>query len=399
MKKFLEVVFCKYKDPKIAMWMKNVLVLILLMNFCAGIFYPMENKGMVLRMFAAMIALLCVNCAVSRKRNVPWLDTVTFLLMIMPNLHLLQNGDIGYFSMFYMILFSVGAVFTLGIRTSFVFNAACIGYVIWQFRGNALVQMRELYNENLLLRFPYLYLCIVGIAYIIMFSIQRYWVEKEKNRQILEHRIHMEKQKLADMSMNIITAMYSALSAKIPEVDRHCEQTAAYSREIAKQMGLDETACTNAYYAGLLHEVGAVGLPDEVIQKPSLTDEQYEIYQTYVSRGYKIILELQIADEVAEAVLYHRENYDGSGYLEGLSGTQIPVLSRILSVADYADRHARWGETAEQISEKLEERKGTRFDPECAERMRMILNPEKEAPEKLRAEKMEEKIRKTDCIQ
>ena len=119
--------------------------------------------------------------------------------------------------------------------------------------------------------------------------------------------------------------------------------------------------------------VCAIGLPDEVIQKPSLTEEQYKIYQTYVSRGYKIIRELQIADEVAEAVLYHRENYDGSGYLEGRSGRQIPMLSRILSVADYADRHARWGETAEEIGKKLEERKGTRFDPECAEQMRTIL--------------------------
>lgn len=72
---------------------------------------------------------------------------------------------------------------------------------------------------------------------------------------------------------------------------------------------------------------------------------------------------------------YHRENYDGSGYLEGRSGKNIPVLARILSVADYADRHARWGETAEEISQKLEERKETRFDPECAEQMRAILNP------------------------
>ena len=254
-------------------------------------------------------------------------------------------------------------------------NAVCAFFIFVQVRGSGLAELRGLYHQNLLLRFPYLYLCIVGIAYIIMFSIQRYWVEKEKSRLVLEHRIHEEKKKLADMSLHVITSMYSALSAKIPEIDRHCEQTAAYSRRIAEGMGLDETACTNAYYAGLLHEVGAVGLPDEIIQKSSLTEEQYEIYQTYVSRGYRIIRELQIADEVAEAVRYHRGNYDGSGYLEGRSGKNIPVLARILSVADYADRHARWGETAEEISQKLEERKETRFDPECAEQMRAILNP------------------------
>lgn len=360
------------------MWMKNVLVLIMLLNFCAGLFYPMEQKIMVFPMFLSMLVLLSIDCAISRARDYTWLDTVTFLLLIGPNLHLFCDGEIGYFSMFYTILFSMGAVFILGIRTSVVFNAVCTIFIFAQVRGSGLERLRGFYNENLLLRFPYLYLCMVGIAYIIMFSIQRYWVEKEKSRLILEHRIREEKRKLADMSLHIITSMYSALSAKIPEIDRHCEKTASYSREIAKHMGLDEAACMNAYYAGLLHEVGGVGLPDEVIQKASLTEEQYEIYKTYVFRGYKIIRELQIADEVAEAVLYHRENYDGSGYLEGRSGNQIPMLSRILSVADYADRHARWGETAEEISKKLKERKGTRFDPECAEQMRTILRQEKE---------------------
>ncbi len=373
MKKFLEVIFSKYKDPKIAMWMKNVLVLIMILNFGAGLFYPMESKRTVLQMFLSMIVLLSVNCAISHQKDYLWLDTVTFLLLISPNLHLFYDGNIGYFSMFYLILFSVGAVFILGIRTSLVFNAVCMSFIIIQVRGSGLARLRGIYNENLLMRFPYLYLCMVGIAYIIMFSIQRYWVEKEKNKIRLEKKIQEEKKKLADMSLHIITSMYSALSAKIPEIDRHCEQTASYSREIARRMGFDETTCTNAYYAGLLHEVGAVGLPDEVIQKPSLTEEQYEIYQTYVSRGYQIIRELQIADEVAEAVRYHRENYDGSGYLEGRSGKDIPVLARILSVADYTDRHARWGETAEEISQKLEERKGIRFDPECAEQMRTIL--------------------------
>lgn len=344
MKEFLEIVFSKYKDPKIAMWMKNVLVLIMLPNFCAGLLYPMEQKKTVLPMFLSMILLLSVNCALSRGKDYTWLDTVTFLLLIAPNLHLFHGGDIGYFSMFYIILYSVGAVFILGIRTSALFNAVCAFFIFVQVRGSGLAELRGLYHQNLLLRFPYLYLCIVGIAYIIMFSIQRYWVEKEKSRLVLEHRIHEEKKKLADMSLHVITSMYSALSTKIPEIDRHCEQTAAYSRRIAEGMGLDETACTNAYYAGLLHEVGAVGLPDEIIQKSSLTEEQYEIYQTYVSRGYRIIRELQIADEVAEAVRYHRGNYDGSGYLEGRSGKNIPVLARILSVADYADRHARWGE-------------------------------------------------------
>ena len=86
MKEFLEIVFSKYKDPKIAMWMKNVLVLIMLLNFCAGLLYPMEQKKtvlpMFLPMFLSMILLLSVNCALSRGKDYTWLDTVTFLLLI-----------------------------------------------------------------------------------------------------------------------------------------------------------------------------------------------------------------------------------------------------------------------------------------------------------------------------
>ena len=87
------------------MWMKNVLLLIMLLNFCAGLFYPMEQKKMVLPMLLSMIVLLSVNCALNYGREYVWLDTVTFLLLIAPNLHLFRDGNIGYFSMFYIILF------------------------------------------------------------------------------------------------------------------------------------------------------------------------------------------------------------------------------------------------------------------------------------------------------
>ncbi len=101
---------------------------------------------------------------------------------------------------------------------------------------------------------------------------------------------------------------------------------------------------SGAYQAGLLHEIGMIGIPDELIQRRNLTDEEYGVFQTYVKMGYDMISELQVADTIAETVYYHRENYDGSGYLAGKCGNEIPVLAQILAVADYADRHLRWGE-------------------------------------------------------
>ena len=186
-------------------------------------------------------------------------------------------------------------------------------------------------------------------------------------------RIDTERARLSEMSLKVITAMYSALSSKVPEVDLHCEQVAALTQELARRMGLDEMACRDGYYAGLLHEVGAVGLPDAVLQNRQLTEEQFQLYQTYVERGYAIILQLQIVDRVAETVRFHREWYDGTGYCTGLRGEEIPLLARILAVADFTDRHRRWDETDAEIAATLTARAGTEFDPVCVEAMKTLL--------------------------
>ena len=235
--------------------------------------------------------------------------------------------------------------------------------------GDEDCDVAALYGESFVRRFPFLYICILGVAYIIMFSIQRYWVDKAKRHLLLQQRIDAEKGKLSEMSLKVITAMYSALSSKIPEIDLHCQQTAELTQEMARRMGLDEAVCRDGYYAGLLHEVGTVGLPDDVVLQRNITEEQYQLYKTYVERGCRIIQELQIVDRVAETVRYHRENYDGTGYLEGLQGEAIPLLSRILAVADFTDRHRRRGETDAQIAAALRECAGHAFDPQCVEVM------------------------------
>ena len=147
---------------------------------------------------------------------------------------------------------------------------------------------------------------------------------------------------------------------------------AEYAKEIAERLELPEEMASAAYQAGLLHEIGMIGIPDELIQRRNLTDEEY------VKMGYDMISELQVADTIAEAVYYHRENYDGSGYLAGKRGSEIPVLAQILAVADYADRHLRWGESTEMVRGKIKERENTRFEPKCAGIMEQILKERSE---------------------
>lgn len=282
---------------------------------------------------------------------------------------LFQKAYVGYFSWFFLLIFSFSCTFMLGLVDGTFINLLGVLWVMVCLHGGLIPDPAALYGEGFVRRFPFLYICILGVAYIIMFSIQRYWVDKAKRHLLLKQRIDAEKGKLSEMSLKVITAMYSALSSKIPEIDLHCQQTAELTQEMARRMGLDEAACRDAYYAGLLHEVGTVGLPDDVVLQRNITEEQYQLYKTYVARGCRIIQELQIVDRVAETVRYHRENYDGSGYLEGLRGEAIPLLSRILAVADFTDRHRRRGESDAQIAAALRECAGHAFDPRCTKVM------------------------------
>ena len=128
---------------------------------------------------------------------------------------------------------------------------------------------------------------------------------------------------------------------------------------------------------------------------PAVTSPRWEQTYTAYGRTIQVSEEIQIprvdsapvltvraappvADTIAQAVYYHRENYDGSGYLAGKRGSEIPVLAQILAVADYADRHLRWGESTEMVRGKIKERENTRFEPKCAGIMEQILKERSE---------------------
>lgn len=375
MKKWIEVIKCPYKDEVLARWMKGIMIVVMVLHILALKLYGGGEKGMLL--LAAMIVLMTANLIAGKNKYCAVLDWVSFLGLATFAFFFLRKAYIGYFSMFYLLILSAVSIFVLGIKVSLIFQTGCFLGLLYCLQTE---WCRQEYDEQLVLRYPYLYLCIMGICYIIMYSIQKYWVEKEKRQKILEHRIREEKVKLAETSLKVITSMYRALSAKIPGIDQHCEQVGTDSRRIAEVLKKEEKDraakwqfSMNAYYAGLLHEVGTVGLPDEILSNDNLTEEQYAVYQGYVESGYQIIRELQVVDEVADAVRFHRENYDGSGYLTGRKGTEIPVLARILAVADYTDRHRRRGESKEKICALLREKSDREFEPKIVEIMCGLL--------------------------
>lgn len=370
---YREILLCPYEDKMLALWVKLAFWLVWLINIPAGIIYGASFQY--IAYVLSIVFAIGINIAISAKNYNIWIDFITLALVSIQVYGIFFSAYIKAFSVMYPVFFSCSVVFILGIKYSFFINFVCTSSIIYCCRINKNHMMIDMYGENVVLRLPYLFICMLLIIYCLMFIIQKNWIEKNRRKQVLESRISEENTRLENMSMKVMNAMVRALGAKIQGEEEHLRQVAEYAKQIAHYKGLDEKMCSNAYSAGLLHEIGMVGIPDALIEKEKLTEEEYAVFKTYVDKSYAIIIMLRSssAESIAEAVHYHRESYDGNGYPDKLKGEDIPLLARILAVADYADRHLRRGEVRKSVIEKINALSGVRFEPKDAQIMIDIL--------------------------
>lgn len=136
----------------------------------------------------------------------------------------------------------------------------------------------------------------------------------------------------------LIRSLINAIDAKDPYTCGHSDRVAEVARLIARSLSLDPTACEQVYMTGLLHDVGKISVPDEILRKPDhLTPAEFALIRQHPVMGYEMLKHLENLRYVLPGVLYHHEAVDGSGYPHGLKGDEIPLVARILAVADAWD--------------------------------------------------------------
>ncbi len=176
----------------------------------------------------------------------------------------------------------------------------------------------------------------------------------------------------------LATALARAVDAKDADTRNHCETVSTLCVLIAQTLGLEPARVERLRLAGLLHDVGKIGVPDGILQKPGLLDEdEWNEIRAQVRVGQSIVAAAGL-DEEAEWVLHHHEHFDGSGYPSGLRGDQIPLESRIILVADAfeAMTAAQPYGTARPSSEAIAELgrlSGKQFDPTCVDALRLVV--------------------------
>lgn len=144
-----------------------------------------------------------------------------------------------------------------------------------------------------------------------------------------------------ELFVGVVRALSSAIDAKDPYTCGHSERVALIARRLGRQMGLADPQLQALYLCGLLHDVGKIGINDEVLKKPGrLTPEEYDHIKQHVEIGYAILSGLKQLRHVLPGVRHHHESYNGKGYPHGLRGDEIPLIARILAVADAYDAMA-----------------------------------------------------------
>ena len=175
--------------------------------------------------------------------------------------------------------------------------------------------------------------------------------------------------KQLEMGNETVLTIAKTVDAKDVRTSQHSERVAEYSVLIAKELGFDEKSCEDLKRAALLHDIGKIGIPDRILNKPEkLTDEEYGIMKSHVTKGAEILKSFTIVDHVEEGALYHHERYDGKGYVHGLKGEEIPINARIIGIADTfdamtANRVYRKQLDMAYVIQELKNGRGTQFDP------------------------------------
>lgn len=199
-------------------------------------------------------------------------------------------------------------------------------------------------------------------------------VDRKTQEVIAQH------EKLEKISMQIMKALSGAIDAKDTYTKGHSIRVAEYSREIARRIGLSEKAQDDIYMIGLLHDVGKIGVPDAIINKPAkLTDEEYAVIKQHPGMGAEILKNITEFPKLGTGARWHHERYDGRGYPDGISGQEIPMEARIIAIADAYDamssrRSYRNVLPQAQVRSEVEKGKGTQFDPVYAEIMLNMID-------------------------
>ena len=220
---------------------------------------------------------------------------------------------------------------------------------------------------------------LTAFAYILISFIFLSTITLLKNI-VNEQNIKIESEKNVTLTTDMIKALVKTIDAKDPYTNGHSVRVAEYSKMIAKQEYSDTQKIQNIHNIALLHDIGKIAIPDEIINKPGkLTDEEYNLIKAHTITGAQILSEISSYPDLINGAKYHHERYDGRGYPCGLKGEEIPEIAAIIGVADAYDamtsnRSYRKMLPQDVVRNEISKGLGTQFHPKWGKIMLQLID-------------------------
>ena len=179
---------------------------------------------------------------------------------------------------------------------------------------------------------------LIGLLFLLVFVVFQQIDDIGKVRNRLEEEVKRKIIENEQMLVHIVQTLAGTIDAKDTYTNGHSSRVADYSREIAKRFGYDDSALNDIYMMGLLHDIGKIGIPDAIINKPGkLTDEEFELIKNHPIMSDNILRNIKEKPELSMGARWHHERFGGGGYPDGIKGEDIPEQARIIAVADAYD--------------------------------------------------------------
>ena len=212
----------------------------------------------------------------------------------------------------------------------------------------------------------------------------RHTIELVRLQRSLAEEVERKTQENENLSLHVVQTLAEAIDAKDTYTNGHSGRVAEYSKEIARRYGYTKAEQDAIYMMGLLHDVGKIGIPDAVINKAGkLTDEEFAVIKTHPVQGSRILKKIREMPKLSIGARWHHERFDGKGYPDGLSGSDILEEARIIAVADAYDAMTSYRSYRDVLPQsvvrgEIEKGKGSQFDPVFADIMLQIMDEDTE---------------------
>ncbi len=239
-------------------------------------------------------------------------------------------------------------------------------------------------NENLYHGIRNLIGYDIGVGIVLYIIIVFFCTRSKKSTDATMNQLDETNNELTDLNNMVMQAFAKTIDAKDKYTKGHSVRVARYSRELVKRMGGTIKEQDEIYQIALLHDMGKIRIPDNIINKPGrLTDEEFSMIKLHCVNGYHILKNINAFPDLAVGAKYHHERYDGTGYPSGLKGENIPRCARIIAVADSYDamtsnRSYRYALPQKIVRDEMEKGKGSQFDPAIADVMLRMIDEDED---------------------